>query len=121
MHGAGSGSGSGKWPAPSAIASPRAASSHYCLTLATDPPSMERRNELVRALNAAGIGTSVHYPQPVPRMTYYQNKYGYDRQRFAGAERISDTTLALPVAPHVGEADGRFIGDAILRLSEAPV
>jgi dTDP-4-amino-4,6-dideoxygalactose transaminase len=99
----------------------RAASSHYCLTLATDPPSTERRSELVRALNAAGIGTSVHYPQPVPRMTYYQDKYGYDRQRFAGAERISDTTLALPVAPHVGEADGRFIGEAIVRLSEARV
>jgi dTDP-4-amino-4,6-dideoxygalactose transaminase len=99
----------------------RAANSHYCLTLATDPPSPEWRNELVRALNAAGIGTSVHYPQPVPRMTYYREKYGYDRRQFAGAERISDTTLALPVAPHVTEADGRFIGNALLRLSEARV
>jgi perosamine synthetase len=100
---------------------PRAASSHYCLTLGTDPPAVERRNELVRALNATGIGTSVHYPQPVPRMSYYRNKYGYDRQRFPGAERISDTTFALPVAPHVGESDERFIGEALLRLSEARV
>ena len=99
----------------------RAASSHYCLTLATDPPAMDRRNELVRALNASGIGTSVHYPQPVPRMAYYQGKYGYDRGQYAGAERISDTTLALPVAPHVDEADSRFIGEALLRLSEARV
>jgi len=34
-----------------------------------------RRNDIVAALNAAGVGTSIYYPQPVPRMQYYRQKY----------------------------------------------
>ena len=31
-----------------------------------------RRDELVRHLNEAGVGTSVYYPHPVPRLAYYR-------------------------------------------------
>ena len=33
--------------------------------------------DFIARLNAEGIGTSVYYPQPVPRMTYYRDKYGW--------------------------------------------
>ena len=36
------------------------------------------RNELIAVLKEAGIGTSVYYPHPVPRLRYYAEKYGYD-------------------------------------------
>src|SRR5262249_21772612 len=45
-----------------------ARSGHYCLVAVLAPPLRERRNEIVAQLNAAGIGTSVYYPQPVPRL-----------------------------------------------------
>lgn len=97
---------------------PKAASSHYCLTLRLQGRWAGRRNEFVRALNAAGVGTTVHYPQPVPRMGYYRAKYGYDPTRFPGAETISDETLALPVAPHVSADDIEYIARAVTRVAQ---
>ena len=62
-------------------------------------------------LAAAGIGTSVYYPHPVPRLTYYRYRYGYDDSRYPAAENVSDASVALPVAPHVSEADVDYIAD----------
>jgi len=67
---------------------------------------------MVKRLNAAGVGTSVYYPHPVPRLRYYREKYGYDPARFPNAERISDQCIALPVGPHVGEEDMDYIAQA---------
>lgn len=98
---------------------PSAANSHYCLTLRLRGRWQGRRNDFVRALNAEGVGTSVHYPQPVPRMSFYQQKYGYDAARYAGAESISDGTLALPVAPHVSATDVAYMAGVVARVAGA--
>jgi dTDP-4-amino-4,6-dideoxygalactose transaminase len=97
----------------------KAVNSHYCLTVRVRGHWQGRRNELVKALNAEGIGTSVHYPQPVPRMAFYQRKYGYDPAQFAGAEAISDGTLALPVAPHISADDVSYIAATVARVAGA--
>jgi dTDP-4-amino-4,6-dideoxygalactose transaminase len=68
-------------------------------------PAPGSRNALVARLNARGIGTSIYYPQPVPRMTFYRRKYGYDAAAFPGASLLSDDSVALPVGPHLGEDD----------------
>jgi dTDP-4-amino-4,6-dideoxygalactose transaminase len=91
-------------------------SSHYCLSLVLEGPLGKRRNDLVRQLNAVGVGTSVYYPQPVPRMRYYQEKYGYDPARFPQAAAISDCSIALPVATHVGGDDIAYMVDAVRRV-----
>jgi perosamine synthetase len=93
-------------------------SSHYCLTVQTEGRWAGRRNDMVRALNAAGVGTTVHYPQPAARMTYYQRKYGYDAAAFRGAETISDGTFALPVAPHIGSTDVAYMATTVRRVAE---
>jgi perosamine synthetase len=93
-----------------------AASSHYCCTVMLEGPLGGRRNEIVRRLNAAGVGTSVHYPQPAPRMTFYREKYGYRAADFAAAEQISDRSFALPVAPHVGADDVAYMADTLRRI-----
>lgn len=79
--------------------------SHYCLTFEPDRP----RAEVMTRLRAAGIGSSVYYPHPVPRMAYYRGKYGYDASRYPSAERISDRALSLPVGPHVTDDDLSYI------------
>lgn len=90
-------------------ADPRCANSYYCLSIVLNGRLALKRNEAVHLLNSAGVGTSVYYPQPVPRMAYYQNKYGYDPTRFQEAERISDQSIALPVGPHITTADTEYI------------
>jgi perosamine synthetase len=86
-----------------------AISSFYCLSLVLEKPLDAKRIDIVKKLNAAGVGTSVYYPQPVPRMSYYQNKYGYNAADFVGAERISDQSIALPVGPHLTTDDMGYI------------
>ena len=88
--------------------------SHYCLSVLLDEPRAERREELVRGLNAGGVGTSLYYPQPVPRMTYYREKYGYDPGRYPGAEAISDRSIALPVGPHLSPDDAAYVAEKVV-------
>jgi perosamine synthetase len=86
-----------------------ALTSYYCLSVVLEKPLAERRMEIVKKLNQAGVGTSVYYPQPVPRMSYYQNKYGYNASGFLQAERISDQSIALPVGQHLSIEDMTYI------------
>ena len=86
--------------------------SHYCLSVLLDESRAARREEMVGRLNAGGVGTSLYYPQPVPRMTYYREKYGYDPARYPGAEAISDRSIALPVGPHLTPDDAEYVAAA---------
>lgn len=95
--------------------STEARNSHYCLSLVLEGRHRSRRAEIITQLNAAGIGTSIYYPQPVPRMTYYRAKYGYDATRFPHAAAISDESIALPVGPHLSAEDVDYIA---LKLRE---
>lgn len=88
-------------------------STHYCLSMVLEGGLSKRRNEIVARLNAAGIGTSIYYPQPVPRMQYYQKKYGYNPARFKEAARISDHSVALPVGPHISSEDVTYMVESI--------
>lgn len=90
-------------------ASTDAHSSHYCLSVVLEGALAKQRNEIVKTLNEAGIGTSVYYPHPVPRLAYYQQKYGYDAKTYSQAARISDHSVALPVGPHLSPEDMSYI------------
>jgi dTDP-4-amino-4,6-dideoxygalactose transaminase len=85
--------------------SPKAASSHYCVSVVVEPPYTASRDEIVMQLNVAGIGTSIYYPQPVPRMTYYRKKYGIEPSKFSNASHLSDHSVALPLGMHLENAD----------------
>jgi dTDP-4-amino-4,6-dideoxygalactose transaminase len=90
-------------------------SSHYCLTAVLTGPLAGRRDEVILRLKQAGVGTSVYYPQPVPRMTYYRKKYGYRPEAFPHATAISDQGVALPVGPHLAEDDVAYVGETFSR------
>lgn len=91
--------------------SEHAVNSHYCLVAVLEGKLAPQRNDIIGELNRAGIGTSIYYPQPVPRMKYYREKYGYDAGRYPVATEISDCSIALPVGPHLGR-------DEMLRIAE---
>ena len=84
-------------------------SSHYCLGALLDDNFVLKRPEIIAALSEKGIGSSVYYPQPVPRMKYYKDKYDYDQKQFPIAAKISDGIISLPVGPHLGLDDMQII------------
>lgn len=96
-------------------------SSYYCLSIVLEPPFVSRRVELVERLKADGIGTSVYYPHAVPHLAYYRGKYGFAADSFPVARSISDGSISLPVGPHLGEEDMRYIGGAVRRAMEGNV
>jgi perosamine synthetase len=93
--------------------SPERVNAHYCLTVVIEEGGSAERNALVARLNAKGVGTSVYYPHPIPRLTYYREKYGYDSGQFPNAARISDQSIALPIGPHLSPDDVDYVADTI--------
>jgi dTDP-4-amino-4,6-dideoxygalactose transaminase len=90
-----------------------AVNSHYCAVAVLEGKLGAQRNEIIGELNARGVGTSIYYPQPVPRMKYYRDKYGYAGDAYPVATEISDCSIALPVGPHLGVGEMKQIGDAL--------
>jgi dTDP-4-amino-4,6-dideoxygalactose transaminase len=82
--------------------------SHYCAVVVLDKLA-DKRNAILAQLGEAGIGTSVYYPQPVPRMKFYRDKYGFDASAFPETARISDGSIALPVGPHIDAEDVHYM------------
>ena len=91
-------------------------SSRYCLSVMLKEPYAQKRHEIVAELNRRGVGTSVYYPRPVPSMTYYAEKYGYKPGAYPNAGWISDTSIALPVGPHLGDEDMDYIGTTVKQV-----
>lgn len=88
-------------------------SSYFCLSALLKDSMSEKRYEIVSKLKSNGIGTSVYYPKPVPHMTYFKNKYGFSEKSFPEAKRISYSSIALPVGPHLGIEDMDYIKNTL--------
>ena len=91
-------------------------SSHYCLGMMLDQKLANNRPVIMDMFSKKGVGTSIYYPQPVPRMTYYQSKYGYEEKNFINAALISDGIIALPVGPHLDLSDMDYIIKSIKEI-----
>ncbi len=75
----------------------------YCIQVAT-----ERRDEILSALNAKGIGAGIHYPVPVhlqPAMTHR----GWNLGDFPIAEAVANSIISLPIYPEMSDAQIDYI------------
>jgi len=88
----------------------------YCLSVILQDELSDRRVEIINKLNEYGVGTSVYYPKPVPLMTYYAQKYGFKSNMFPNASLISDSSIALPVGPHLGKDDMNYISEVFHKI-----
>ena len=93
-------------------------SCYYCLGALLDKKFISKRAEIITTLSESGVGSSVYYPQPVPRMKYYQDKYGYDQINYPNAAWISDGMIALPVGPHLTVQDMEIIATELKKCME---
>jgi len=60
----------------------------------------DRRAELGKALEAAGIGSLIHYPIP-PHLQEAYSDLGLPKGSFPLAEQLAETVLSLPMGPHL--------------------
>jgi dTDP-4-amino-4,6-dideoxygalactose transaminase len=95
---------------------PESVNSHYCLSIVLEGKLGESRNAIVGRLKQEGVGTSVYYPHPVPRLAYYREKYGYDGTSYPQATRISDQSIALPIGPHLSIEDMVYIAELFINI-----
>jgi perosamine synthetase len=92
----------------------KANSARYCVNVTLPATGGPDRLALIRALNADGIGTSVHYPVALPLSKYYRSRYPAAPNDFPIADWIANRTISLPCAPHLDEEDMAYIGDRFL-------
>lgn len=88
-------------------------SSWYCAVLLLDEDLAPCRYDVVQELRRRNIGTSTYYPRPVPHLGYYAETYGYSTDQFPVAARFSYHGIALPVGPHLDEADMRYVASGV--------
>ena len=71
-----------------------------------------RRDELEKYLNDAGIGTNKHYPIPMHLQECYKN-LGFKEGDYPIAEQISSTELSIPMYYGMSDAQIQFVIDRI--------
>jgi dTDP-4-amino-4,6-dideoxygalactose transaminase len=88
-------------------------SSHYCMSVMLSTALATRRVEIMKYMSEHGVGTSIYYPHPVPRMSYYRLRATCELQTPVAA-RFSDQSLALPVGPHLSKMDCDYVAQTLL-------
>lgn len=74
------------------------------------------RDRLQAGLQAAGIETLIHYPQPCHLQPAFE-RHGFRPGAFPVAERLAAEVLSLPLWPGLPIADVEQVASAIVRLS----
>ncbi|MFC6063349.1 DegT/DnrJ/EryC1/StrS family aminotransferase [Streptomyces ochraceiscleroticus] len=72
----------------------------------------ERRQELERALRERGIESHAYYPLPLPLQPAFA-VFAPPGERWPHAEEAGRQALALPVYPHLTDAQVEYIADAV--------
>ncbi|GAB3439361.1 DegT/DnrJ/EryC1/StrS family aminotransferase [Actinophytocola sediminis] len=75
-----------------------------------------RRDELRDHLAARGIGAHVYYPTPLPYQPAFAGHAPPDG-RWPNAEHAAAHTLAIPVYPHLSDAQVEYVADAVAEFA----
>jgi dTDP-4-amino-4,6-dideoxygalactose transaminase len=70
------------------------------------------RDAVARKLQEAGIGTNVHYPNPI-HLQPCLAELGYKRGDFPNAERLADEELSLPMFPELTDEQMTLVANAL--------
>lgn len=74
------------------------------------------RADIQARLRAEGIGTGIHYPQPVHLQPAYAGRIALGPKRCAGTERAASEVLSLPLFPELADAQVEAVCAALRRL-----
>ena len=59
----------------------------------------KNRNQLIAHLKEKKIGFSIHYPNPLNRMSYYKKKYNFKDKFFVNSINYGQNSISLPCYP----------------------
>jgi dTDP-4-amino-4,6-dideoxygalactose transaminase len=77
------------------------------------------RDQMIKDLNAAGIGTGIHYPIPLHQLKAYAS-LGYRAGDFPVAEKTAASILSLPMFAELTEEQQRHVCDRVMESVGAP-
>jgi dTDP-4-amino-4,6-dideoxygalactose transaminase len=80
----------------------------------------QNRDALQAHLKEHGIGTAIHYPNPVHLQPFYA-KNGHIPGQFPVAEKICGEILSLPMYPELTEEQVEIVTSEIVSLSVSTV
>jgi dTDP-4-amino-4,6-dideoxygalactose transaminase len=90
----------------------------FCIVL--NETSHIDRNTFIERLNAAGIGTSVHY-KPLHRMSYYRERYGLRHADYPNAERHWRGVVSLPIYSGLTDDELAYVCETVRGIGEQAV
>ncbi|WP_235499680.1 DegT/DnrJ/EryC1/StrS family aminotransferase [Frateuria sp. Soil773] len=76
------------------------------------------RDAFLDAMNAAGIGTGVHYLS-IPEHPYYQQRFGWRPEQWPCAMQLGRETVSLPLSPAMSDSDAERVIQAVTDLLHA--
>lgn len=71
-----------------------------------------QRERLRQRLASEGVGTQVFYPEP-PHLSDAYRDHGWSVDRFPFAYKFASTSLALPIAPYMTDAEVEYVAAAV--------
>lgn len=78
----------------------------------------QRRDALLKYLQAQGIGAMIHYPVPIHRQPAYR-QLGWREGQFPVAERLAREVLSLPIYPEMTESQIHTVTQAVHKFFTA--
>ena len=78
--------------------------SYYCFSILVSKNLAKKRFKIINLLKIRGIGSSIYYPHPVPRLKYYKKKYKINKKNYLNAAEFSERIICLPIGPHMDKA-----------------
>jgi dTDP-4-amino-4,6-dideoxygalactose transaminase len=78
---------------------------------------VQNRDEFMKQLGSAGIGTGIHYPIPLHLQKAY-NALDYKKGDFPASERVSEEIVSLPMFPQLrADQQSRVAGEILSRVN----
>lgn len=99
-----------------ASAEPNTRHGHHLYTIMIDSRRCGiTRDNFLEAMNAARIGTGVHYLS-IPEHPYYQHRFGWKPEQWSHAMMLGRQTVSLPLSPALTDNDIERVVDAVSRI-----
>ncbi len=77
------------------------------------------RDGLIAHLNAAGVGTGIHYPIPLHLQHAYEH-LGYTVGAFPAAEQAASRIVSLPMFPQLTAEQQSYVAHSVVEFVQAP-
>ena len=73
------------------------------------------RDKFIEEMNRKGVGLAVHY-KPIHHLSYYNNKYDFDYNKFPRANELFESIISLPIYPKLSDSSLDQIINSIREL-----